>query len=209
VTAVTGRELSREVAAELSDLAGIVAALDAHDWEAPSLCAGWRIREVVAHITMPARWSGPAVLAGLARSGFRWNVFADRAARGDAQLATNDLITGLRSDRLAKWRPPGGGVQGALVHAVIHGLDVTVPLRIDRQPPPERLRVVLDALAAPASLKHFGVDIAGIELRASDIDWAYGSGPVANADAQTLALVLSGRRQLAGLWAGQPPSGHP
>jgi uncharacterized protein (TIGR03083 family) len=182
------------VAAQLSDLADLLAALEAKDWDAPSLCAAWRIREVVAHVTMPARWSTPAVLAGLARSGFRWHAFADRAARRDARLPTRDLVAALRSDRLAAWRPPGGGVQGALVHAVIHSLDVTVPLGVDQRPPPERLRVVLDALTRSASLKHFGVDIADVELRASDVDWTHGSGRVVTADAQTLVLVLSGRQ---------------
>jgi hypothetical protein len=84
-------------------------------------------------------------------------------------------------------------VQGALVHAVIHSLDVTVPLGAER-PPPERLRLVLDALTGTASLKHFGVDIADVELRASDVNWTHGSGRVVNADAQTLVLVLSGRQ---------------
>jgi uncharacterized protein (TIGR03083 family) len=198
VTTATGRELPGEVAGQLSDLADLLAALEAKDWDAPSLCPGWRIREVVAHLTMPARWSRPAVLAGLARSGFRWHSFADRAARRDARLPTSDLVAALRSDRLAAWRPPGGGVQGALVHAVIHSLDVTVPLGIDQQTPPERLRVVLDALVTPASLKHFGVETAAIELRASDVNWTHGSGRVVDADAQTLALALSGRRQLPG-----------
>jgi uncharacterized protein (TIGR03083 family) len=193
VTTATGRELPGEVAGQLSDLADLLAALEAKDWDAPSLCPGWRIREVVAHLTMPARWSRPAVLAGLARSGFRWHAFADRAARRDARLPTSDLVTALRSDRLAAWRPPGGGVQGALVHAVIHSLDVTVPLGAER-PPPERLRLVLDALTGTASLKHFGVDIADVELRASDVNWTHGSGRVVNADAQTLVLVLSGRQ---------------
>ena len=26
-------------------------------WDTPSLCAGWRVREVVAHLTMPVRYS--------------------------------------------------------------------------------------------------------------------------------------------------------
>ena len=38
-------------------------------WDAPSLCEGWRTREVVAHMTMPARYSGPAFMAELEAAG--------------------------------------------------------------------------------------------------------------------------------------------
>ena len=41
-------------------LADLLAA-DVDAWGAPSLCAGWRVRHVVAHVTMPAR-----LLAGTA-----------------------------------------------------------------------------------------------------------------------------------------------
>jgi uncharacterized protein (TIGR03083 family) len=44
------------VAAEFSALAGLLDAASAEQWDTPSLCEGWRVREVVAHLTMPARY---------------------------------------------------------------------------------------------------------------------------------------------------------
>ena len=46
------------IAAQRGELAEVLAALPAAKWNEPTLCAGWRGREGVAHITMPFRHSG-------------------------------------------------------------------------------------------------------------------------------------------------------
>jgi uncharacterized protein (TIGR03083 family) len=199
VTAATAADeqvLAEAITAELAELADIVEALDPSDWDAPSLCAGWRVREVVAHVTMPTRWSVPAVMLGMVRARFRWNVLSDRAARKDAQLSTTQLVTPRPFEFLSVGPPPGGGAQGALVHAVVHGLDITVARGIDRQLPPQRMRLVLDGLLDPKSLRHFGVDLVDTQLRATDLDWSHGSGRLVTKTAHELVLALSGRSSL-------------
>jgi hypothetical protein len=95
------------------------------------------------------------------------------------------------------WKPPGGGFEGALSHDVIHGLDITVALGLDRQVPAERLRVVLGGLS-PKHLKYFGVDLTGTELRADDLDWTFGTGRTVSGSAQDLLLMVCGRTLPAG-----------
>jgi hypothetical protein len=56
----------------------------------------------------------------------------------------------------------------------------------------------------PKTLKYFGVDLAGVELRADDIDWSFGSGATVTATAQDLALVLCGRKLPAGRLGAGP-----
>ncbi|MFF1822567.1 maleylpyruvate isomerase family mycothiol-dependent enzyme [Kribbella sp. NPDC058245] len=181
------------VAAERTDLADLLSELTAADWDKPSLCAGWRVREVVAHITMAYRYSTPRVLMGIAKAGGRFNRFSERAARADsAALSNAELLSCLRENIHHPWKPPGGGYEGALSHDVIHGLDMTVALGIDRQVPPDRLRVVLAGLG-PKHLKYFGVDLSETELRATDLDWSYGAGEVITGTAQDLLLLVSGR----------------
>jgi uncharacterized protein (TIGR03083 family) len=182
-----------EVAAELSELADLLAALPAA-WDAPSLCPGWRVREVVAHLTLPMHASAPVVILGLLRARGRWDVLADRRARLDARHTSEELLAALRAPRMQAWTPPGGGATGALVHAVIHGLDITVALDLDRHPPTARMRIVLDGLTERRSLSHFGVSLDGLQLRAEDLEWSYGAGRVVSAPAVDLALILSGRR---------------
>lgn len=188
--------LDELVRSELARLAATLEPLDEQAWETPSLCDGWTIREVVAHVSLAARRSSPAVVAGLALTGFRWHRYADRVARRDAKLPVSTLLADLRSDRLAAWRPPGGGAEGALVHAFVHALDVTIPLRTRQSPDPDRARPVLDALVAPASLKHFGVDVTGLELHADDAAWSHGAGQPVSASSDQLVLALSGRAPL-------------
>src|SRR5438132_8029868 len=115
-------------------------------WDSTTLCAGWRVRELVAHVTMPFRYSGPRFAAELIRSGGRFQAMADRCARRDAaRMSAASLLAALRDNAANQWRPPGGGLAGALTHDVIHGLDVAVPLGIAREVPEDRLRVVLQA----------------------------------------------------------------
>ncbi|HEY3610578.1 MAG TPA: maleylpyruvate isomerase family mycothiol-dependent enzyme [Pseudonocardiaceae bacterium] len=163
-------DLRPELAANRRELADLLAGLPDDSWDAPTLCAGWRVREVVAHLTMPFRYSTGRLLAELARSGLRFDRMSDRCARRDAKVSGARLAAAVRDNITNPWRPPGGGFEGALVHDVIHGLDITVALGIDQPIPPDRLRVVLDGVTKPASRKHFGIDLTGIELRADDLD---------------------------------------
>lgn len=151
------------------------------------------MRELVAHITMPYRISLPRFLAGLIRAGGKFDRYADRQARVDAAaLSSAELVECLRQNVNHPWKPPGGGYVGALSHDVIHGLDVTVALGIDRQVPAERLHYILGDLN-PRQVKYFGVDLTGVQLKATDLDWTYGTGTPLSGAAQDLLLVLCGR----------------
>jgi uncharacterized protein (TIGR03083 family) len=183
------------IAAERADLAEMLAGLPAPRWDEPTLCAGWRVREVVAHITMPFRYSSRRFVFELARSRGKFNAMADRCARRDAAVMTpDDLAMALRSNASHPWQPPGGGYEGALTHDVIHGLDITEALGLGRRVPEGRLRVVLPNLATPKALGFFGVDVSGLELRTADTSWAFGSGTPLTGTAQDLALFLGGRK---------------
>jgi uncharacterized protein (TIGR03083 family) len=187
-------KVADEVAAELAELADLLEALPTSAWDAPSLCPGWRVREVVAHLTLPMHASAPAIVLGLLGARFRWDVLADRRARLDARQTREQLLAALRSPRMQAWTPPGGGPTGALVHAVVHGLDITEALKLERQRPAARMRLALDGLTAQRSLSHFGVSLNGLQLRAADLDWSCGEGRVITAPASVLALILSGRQ---------------
>ncbi|PXX58842.1 uncharacterized protein (TIGR03083 family) [Nocardia tenerifensis] len=190
---MTETEVRRAITNERTDLAELLSGLDAASWDAPTLCKGWRVREVVAHMTMPYRLSGPRFAFEMVRAMGSFHRMSDRTARQDAaELTAEDLLKSLWDNVAHPWKPPGGGFSGALSHDVIHGLDITVALGLGRKVPEDRLRLVLAGIN-PKSVKFFGVDLKGIELRAEDLDWSYGSGEVVSGDAQDLLLVLCGR----------------
>jgi uncharacterized protein (TIGR03083 family) len=190
--------LARETAAERTRLADLYQGLDARQWVAPSLCAGWRVREVLAHVTMPYRYSGLRVLRGIAAARGDFNRFADHRARADtARLSDAELLASLRANIRHPWRPPRGGQAGALSHDVIHGLDITEALGLPRVPP-DRVRHVLDS-AGPRALAFFGTNLTGLRLVATDTDLTLGAGPeVIELPAVDLLLHVTGRLALDG-----------
>lgn len=200
---MTDTDVRAAVAAERREQAAMLAELSSEQWDAPTLCDGWRVREVVAHTTMPYRTSLPRILLEIVKARGDINRMADRCARRDAaQLSSAHLLTALRDNAEHPWAPPGGGPHGALSHDVIHGLDITVALGVDRQVPAERVAMVLAGMQSK-NLAFFGVDLDGIELRATDLDWSFGSGTPVTGLAQDLLLVVCGRRLPPGRLRGE------
>ncbi len=192
--------LAGETRAERERLAAILGGLTPEHWSAPSLCAGWRVQDAVAHITMPFRTRPLGYMAGLARAGFSFHRYADRDARSTAhRCGQAELVDLVRRNIDNPWQPPGdgGAGAGALSHDVIHGLDVTEPLGLTAAPA-DRIALVLGSMC-PRHLRYFGVDLEGRRLNATDADVSVGTGPHATAmTAREILLIITGRRPLDG-----------
>lgn len=180
------------VAPTCNGLADLLAATAVDTWDVPSLCEGWLVRHVVAHVTMPARLSPEQFGAEMAAAGGDFTVVSDTVAMRDASLPVTDLLAQLRSPTLHAWQPPGGGAAGALSHAVIHSLDVTIALDRPAVAPTEAATAVLDQLTA-AHGTLFGVELTGVRLEAADTDWSWGNGQLVRADSGSLVALVSGR----------------
>jgi uncharacterized protein (TIGR03083 family) len=179
------------VAPTYDGLADLLASAPAETWDAPSLCEKWQVRHVVAHVTMPARLTPAQFGAEMAAAGGDFTALSDTVAGRDASLPLAEHLDALRSPLLHAWQPPGGAA-GALSHAVIHSLDVTVALDRPAVAPDEAVVAVLDQLTA-ANGAWFGVDLTGVRLEAADADWSWGSGDGVRADSGLLVALLSGR----------------
>jgi uncharacterized protein (TIGR03083 family) len=188
--------LASETRAERERLAALFGGLSPEQWDTPSLCGGWRVREVVAHMTMPFRTKPLGVMAGMVRAGFSFNRYADRDARAAARAASGtELADLLRRNIDNPWQPPGGGHAGALSHDVIHGLDATEPLSLPA-PPADRIALVLASVGS-RQLRYFGVDLDGQRLTATDADVSVGDGAnVVTMTAKDILLAVTGRLPL-------------
>jgi len=173
-------------------LADLLASAGPETWDAPSLCEKWLVRHVVAHVTMPVRLTPERFRAEMTAAGGDFTVLSETVAARDASLPVESLLDQLRSPELHAWRPPGGGSPGALSHAVIHSLDVTIAL--DRPPaaPHDAMIAVLDQLVA-AEGALFGVDLADSRIEATDSAWSWGTGRPIRAGSGSLVALLSGR----------------
>ena len=173
-------------------LADLLTATSVDAWDAPSLCDKWLVRHVIAHVTMPARLTPEQFGTEMAAAGGDFTVLSDTVAARDAAQPVPDLLDQLRSPGLHAWQPPGGGAAGALGHAVIHSLDVTIALDRPAVAPADAATAVLDQLTA-ASGTVFGVDLTGVRLEATDTDWSWGDGHLVRADSGSLVALVSGR----------------
>ena len=185
-------DLQSWVAPTLDGLADLLHSAPAETWDAPSLCESWQVRHVVAHVTMPARMTPEQFGAEMAAAGGDFGVLSDTVAARDASLPVADQLAALRSSALHAWQPPGGGAVGALTHAVVHSLDITVALDRPAVAPGEAVLAVLDQLTG-ADGAWFGIDLTGVRLEADDAGWSWGGGDVVRADTGRLVALLGGR----------------
>lgn len=180
------------VAATYTGLADLLASSPDETWDAASLCTQWRVRHIVAHVTMPARLTAEQFGAEMAAAGGDFGVLSERVAAQGATLPAQELLAALRNHILHTWEPPVGGAAGALSHAVIHSLDVTVALGRPPVAPPDALDTVLESVGRDGSW--FGVDLTGRRFEATDSDWASGDGDdLVRADRGSLIVLLAGR----------------
>ncbi|WP_406333694.1 maleylpyruvate isomerase family mycothiol-dependent enzyme [Streptomyces zaomyceticus] len=208
VTARKGKsaDVRAAIAAERTEPADLFDTLRTDQWNERSLCAGGRVREAAAHMSMGFRLSLPTMLGELVKARGNMHRMTDRVAHRDsAAHSTTALAAFLRDNAHHPRTPPVGGLTAALGHDVVHGLDITVALGLERRVPEDRLRIPL-ADIRPSGLKFFGADLDGVRLRAEDIDWSYGSGSPVCGVAQDLLLPACGRRLPAGRLRGEP--GH-
>jgi uncharacterized protein (TIGR03083 family) len=177
---------------EMLDLAARLAELDEAQWNAPSLCAEWRVRDVVAHVTAGAEGAFGVgwVLRSLLRHGFDYNrwVAADGQRRGQ-----EDPTVMLAALRHAAAKPPGARPVRSLMHVLIHGQDICRPLGIRRQLPAAHLVPVADFVAGDVHIFGAKKRIAGCRLTATDLGWSHGQGPEVTGPAEALVMMMAGR----------------
>ncbi|CAL9565946.1 hypothetical protein SUDANB38_04764 [Streptomyces sp. enrichment culture] len=205
----TARQQSPEtvkaaIAAERRELADVLDTLRPDQWDAPSLCGGWTVRDVAAHMSLGFRYSLPRIAREIIRARGSLDRMTDHCARADAAaFSTTELASFLRDNAHHPWKPPVGGIAAALGHDVIHGLDITVPLGLDRKVPEDRVRILLGTVN-PKTARFFHADLDGVQLRATDMDWTYGTGDPLSGTAQDLLLVAYGRKLPPGHLTGTP-----
>jgi uncharacterized protein (TIGR03083 family) len=191
------------IAADRRALADALDEVTAEQWRGGSLCAGWTPAHVLAHMTMPFRISGEDFMAGLQRCGGDFSAFSDEVAETDSRIPPAELISVLRDNAENPWSPPGGGLDGALSHQVIHGLDIIWPLDIQPRVSDVALTSVLDSITSPGTHTFFDFPLTGLEVSATDLAWSTGSGASLAGRARDLLMLLAGRDVPRNLFSGE------
>src|SRR5258707_14577223 len=99
-------DLQPAVAAEFLALADLLDSATEAQWDTPSLCAGWRGREGIAHMTMAARYSEEGFIAEFRPCDVDFSPLSNEIAARDAELPARDLVARFRSEVMQHWTPP-------------------------------------------------------------------------------------------------------
>lgn len=182
--------------AERLDLADLLDELGAAEWERPSLCAGWRVRDVAAHLALAQ--TGPARAAlDLLRAGGRLQRMIHDTAVRHAATPTGLLAEQIRGMAGSRRTAPGLTPLEPLLDVLVHGQDIAVPLGRPRaMPVPAATAAATRVWTMPWPMSTTFSPrrrLAGLRLVASDVDWTVGEGDVVEGPVQALLMVLTGR----------------
>lgn len=199
-------ECWRVIAAERLSLAEQLDGLSDAQWDEPSLCDGWRVRDVVSHLVLganPPAW--PTRISWTLRKAGRFNPLNRDLAIHFAAAPPSRLTAQLR-EHAGSQRLPAPLVTNhltTLLDVLVHGQDIAVPLRLGRPVP-------VDA-AAVAATKAWTMGwpfwakrrLRGLRLTATDVDWSVGSGVPVEAPIAAVLLALVGRPAAAAQLSGE------
>lgn len=176
-----------QLAAERRELVGLLETLSPQQWEAPSLCAGWRVRDVVAHLLYDAM---PLYRYAIAQARYRFDVNRLNNGLVDAEreTSTSDLLK--RYAAIQRGTLSGYVPMVAIADLVVHQQDIRRALSMPRTIDPQRLRLVLDH---PDPFAFTWRHTRGLRFVATDLDWSRGSGPEVRGTGEAIALATAGR----------------
>lgn len=198
-TKVSKQDYRRHCQEHLADFRAFLADLPDERWDEPSLCSGWKVRDIVGHLTIGRTIPVPRVLAKLAAGGFKLDAVVDRLSREYGAAHTPDQLRAVFSEETS--RPKERGLAGIepppakLADNVTHLYDIVVPLGIDLRLPDDRVVAVLEALPG-VGMWGSKQRAKGLRLVAGDVDWSWGTGPEVRGSADRIILALSGRAQV-------------
>ena len=181
-----------EIHDERAALLELLEALAPEQWDGPTLCSKWQVRDVVGHLVSTTEIRLPSALWAIARSGLRMNRYIEKDGRRRGAFSHAKLLAEFRAAMPRTTHPPGQSPLAMLEDIVLHQIDIRIPLGRPRPVPHGRMRLVAGYLDGNSFYP--GKKLArGLRLQATDTDWAAGDGPVVSGPIEALALTLSGR----------------
>lgn len=189
-----------------SAIVELLAGLPPTEWDTPSLCEGWTVRDVAGHLTMPLLTKRQLVGLALRHPGGTNRLIRD-GSRELARRHDPDELVRRIGQSVGLHRPiPGLTCRESLVDAVGHSLDMGIPLGRDVVVPPADVAEAADhvlSYGGRGKAKVFrSLPLAGLRLTATDHAWCAGHGPEVTGSMTDLFLLLTGRTARVGALRG-------
>lgn len=170
-----------------------LAQLTDEQWTTPSLCEGWSVHDVAAHLVDNAKATGLGLVWAMARARFDFDRQNDQGMRRERGDSPHETLGRLREVAGRTTGPPVS-LDSRLVEEVLHGEDIRRPLGVRHDYEPEAVARSLAHQARTSVAMGGGKQVAAkVGLRATDADIAIGEGPEVTGPAVSLLMVISGR----------------
>jgi uncharacterized protein (TIGR03083 family) len=190
------------VADERRQIASLLDRLDDAQLATPSLCAGWDVKTVAAHVVSTVTDGTPAFLRlALRRRSLSRGI--DELARRGARRPAAEIAVRLRGCADCRISPPLAGPLGPLADVLVHSGDIRIPLGLPFEPDPRLAALAMEFLTGrwPMGFVPAG-RLSGIRLRANDICRVWGNGAEIRGPVAALMMAASGRTALLDLLDG-------
>lgn len=183
------------VAAGRRAFADLVSSLDEPRLSEPTLCSGWDVRTLTAHMLLPFEVSfARFAMTSLRHRGDTART-VDAVTRRIARRPFPELVASLRAHAEDEVAPTRVGPEAQLVETAVHLRDVARPLGLSADVPLEHWTAILEHLVSPRVAPGIMPRSrpVGLSLQATDVAWGHGKGPVLAGPAEALAMALTGR----------------
>jgi uncharacterized protein (TIGR03083 family) len=188
--------LWRHIHTERAALAATLAELDDDDWRHDTLCPGWTVLDVAAHVisTPQIGWRQLAEMTvrNLGR-GYNAMLFREVKRLGATQTA-GSVLSDFATFASSTHHVPTTTSVEPLIDALLHHQDIVRPLGRARTMNPEAAVVAADRLRLLAPLMGTSRLLRNVRLEATDITWSHGRGPTIRGPIQELLMIASGRQ---------------
>ncbi|MBM0126039.1 maleylpyruvate isomerase family mycothiol-dependent enzyme [Pimelobacter simplex] len=191
--------------AERAALAATLADLDPADWAHDTLCPGWSVHDVAAHVisTPQIGWGAmPGMMARNLGRGYNSMIFREVKRLGARETRESILGDFERYATSTHHVPTTTSVE-PLIDALLHHQDIARPLGVRRAMAPEAAAVAADRVRRLAFLMGTGRLLRSVRMVATDIDWDRGKGPTVRGPIQELLMLASGRAPDLDLLSGE------
>ncbi|WP_218938335.1 maleylpyruvate isomerase family mycothiol-dependent enzyme [Modestobacter altitudinis] len=184
-------------------VAELLAGLDAEQLATPSLCAGWDVRTVAAHLVTALTGADRRFVTAALRARGNLHRANDALAREEARRPVTDLVGRLQRSAGHRVSPPVVGPRGPLTDVLVHGGDMRVPLGLPHDPAADGVRAALDFVTGSRAVGFVPrARLAGLRLVAEDLDVAHGEGADVRGRGIEVLMAVCGRRALLGTLRG-------
>ena len=184
---------------ERAALAETLASLTAEQWDHETLCIGWTVKDVAAHVIANPQLDFATVMGMFGRNlgrGYNTMVFRETKRLAERQTV-EQILADFATYAHSRQRVATTTDIEPMLDVLVHHQDIVRPLGLVHHMPPDAAAVAADRgrlLSFLFGTRHL---VKKVRMVATDVDWARGEGPTIEGPMQELLMLCAGRGRVA------------